>query len=75
MVNGEAGVQWTDCPVGGVCLCGRLVPLTDYEDNSLIEYATVFPEAGSANSAVRLETERLEELTNAQWLDVTTQLV
>ncbi|MCG0520692.1 YbaK/EbsC family protein, partial [Klebsiella pneumoniae] len=42
---------------------------------SLREYDTVLPAAGSANSAVRLTPVRLAELTNAQWLDVTTQPV
>jgi prolyl-tRNA editing enzyme YbaK/EbsC (Cys-tRNA(Pro) deacylase) len=30
----------------------------------------VVPAAGSTNSAVRISTERLAELTNATWVDV-----
>ena len=75
MLNAEEVVHFTGHPVGGVCPFGLPVPLTVYADHSLREYDTVLPAAGSANSAVRLTPERLAELTNAQWLDVTTQPV
>ena len=75
MLNAEEVVHFTGHPIGGVCPFGLPVPLTVYADHSLREYDTVLPAAGSANSAVRLTPVRLAELTNAQWLDVTTQPV
>jgi prolyl-tRNA editing enzyme YbaK/EbsC (Cys-tRNA(Pro) deacylase) len=37
---------------------------------SLKQFDEVVPAAGSTNSAVRIPTERLAEITRAEWVDV-----
>jgi len=44
-----------------------------YCDISLRAFEEVFPAAGAPNAAVRIGTERLAEVTRAQWVDVTQQ--
>jgi prolyl-tRNA editing enzyme YbaK/EbsC (Cys-tRNA(Pro) deacylase) len=41
-----------------------------YCDVSLRQFDEVVPAAGSTNSAVRISTERLADLTKAIWVDV-----
>lgn len=61
----------TGHPVGGVCPFGLAQPLEVYCDISLRAFAEVFPAAGAPNAAVRIGTERLAEVTQAKWVDVT----
>ena len=60
----------TSHPVGGVCPFGLPTPLPIYCDVSLRRFNEVVPAAGSTNSAVRIETDRLAVITNAEWVDV-----
>ncbi len=41
-----------------------------YLDVSLKKFDTVFPAAGSQNTAVKLTPEEIKELTSAEWVDV-----
>lgn len=70
MLGPEEVVEVTSYPVGGVCPFGlpRILPI--YCDVSLRRFDEVVPAAGSTNSAVRISTERLAELTGAIWVDV-----
>ncbi|KRB51287.1 cys-tRNA(pro)/cys-tRNA(cys) deacylase [Rhizobium sp. Root708] len=70
MLQAEEVVAVTSHPVGGVCPFGLPTPLPVYCDVSLRRFDVVVPAAGSTNSAVRIATERLAELTNATWVDV-----
>jgi prolyl-tRNA editing enzyme YbaK/EbsC (Cys-tRNA(Pro) deacylase) len=70
MLGAEEVVEVTSHPVGGVCPFGLPTPLPIYCDVSLRRFEVVVPAAGSTNSAVRISTERLAELTNATWVDV-----
>ncbi|MBY5813938.1 YbaK/EbsC family protein [Rhizobium leguminosarum] len=70
MLDAEEVVAVTSHPVGGVCPFGLPSPLPIYCDISLKRFDEVVPAAGSTNSAVRIETERLAELTGASWVDV-----
>lgn len=70
MLDAESVVEKTGHPVGGVCPFGLPSEIAIYCDISLKAYEEVVPAAGSTNSAVRIETNRLAELTNAQWIDV-----
>ncbi|MEF3127402.1 YbaK/EbsC family protein [Rhizobium leguminosarum] len=70
MLDAEEVVAVTSHPVGGVCPFGLPSPLPIYCDISLKRFAEVVPAAGSTNSAVRIETGRLAELTGASWVDV-----
>jgi prolyl-tRNA editing enzyme YbaK/EbsC (Cys-tRNA(Pro) deacylase) len=63
-------VELTGHPVGGVCPFGLPAPMPIFLDTSLRKYDEVVPAAGSVNSAVRISTTRLAELTNGEWVDV-----
>jgi prolyl-tRNA editing enzyme YbaK/EbsC (Cys-tRNA(Pro) deacylase) len=70
MAGAEEVVELTSHPVGGVCPFGLPAALPIYCDISLRAFAEVVPAAGATNAAVRMETERLAELTGAEWVDV-----
>ncbi|MGR9299435.1 YbaK/EbsC family protein (plasmid) [Rhizobium leguminosarum] len=70
MLDAEEVVAVTSHAVGGVCPFGLPSPLPIYCDISLKRFDEVVPAAGSTNSAVRIETGRLAELTGASWVDV-----
>ena len=70
LLNAEEVVAATSHPVGGVCPFGLPSPLRIYCDVSLQQFEEVVPAAGSTNSAVRIATDRLAELTKATWVDV-----
>lgn len=61
----------TGHPVGGVCPFANPDETRVYLDESLRRFETVFPAAGTANSAVELDLEELERLSGALgWVDV-----
>ncbi len=70
MLGGEDVVAITGHPVGGVCPFGLATPLPIYCDVSLKRFAEVVPAAGATNAAVRIDTERMVELTGATWIDI-----
>ncbi|WP_431324407.1 YbaK/EbsC family protein [Rhizobium sp. YTU87027] len=70
MLGPEEVVEVTSHPVGGVCPFGLPTLLPIYCDVSLRRFDEVVPAAGSTNSAVRISTQRLAELTQATWVDV-----
>ena len=57
--------------VGGVCPFGVNEGVPVYLDQSLRRFDTVYPAAGTANSAVELSLEELERVAQAAgWVDV-----
>lgn len=63
----------TGHPVGGVCPFANPDGARIYLDESLKRFATVFPAAGSPNSAVELTIDELDDLSGALgWVDVCT---
>ena len=56
MLSSDEVVTWTGHPV--------------YCDVSLRHYQEVLPAAGAIHSAVRIEPERMAQLTDATWVDV-----
>jgi prolyl-tRNA editing enzyme YbaK/EbsC (Cys-tRNA(Pro) deacylase) len=70
MLGADEVVEVTGHPVGGVCPFGLPSPLRVYCDVSLKLFGEIVPAAGSTNSAVRIATDRLAELTGATWIDV-----
>ncbi len=57
--------------VGGVCPFATNEDVDVYLDVSLKRFTTVFPAAGSGNSAIELTLEELEKYSNAkEWIDV-----
>jgi prolyl-tRNA editing enzyme YbaK/EbsC (Cys-tRNA(Pro) deacylase) len=59
----------TGHPVGGVSPFGLTAPLPVYCDLSLKAFDEVWPAAGSVNSAVRIQPDRLAALVGAEWVD------
>ena len=72
MLPPDQVVAFTGHAVGGVCPFAIENPaVTTYLDVSLRRFATVYPAAGSSNSAIELTPEELEEYSNsAGWVDV-----
>jgi prolyl-tRNA editing enzyme YbaK/EbsC (Cys-tRNA(Pro) deacylase) len=70
MLGPEEAFAVTGHPVGGVCPFGLARPLPIHCDISLRAYETVFPAAGSLNSSVEVEPERLSALIGADWVDL-----
>ena len=57
--------------VGGVCPFGVNEGVKIYLDESLKRFETVFPAAGSSNSAIELTLPELEQFSGAEeWVDV-----
>ena len=61
---------------GGVCPFGICENVEVYLDESLKQFATVYPAAGNDHSAVRLTIPELEQVANAKgWVDVCKEAV
>ena len=58
-------------PMGGVCPFALREGVEVFLDESLKKYEVVYPAAGSANNAVKIETELLAEILEADWINVT----
>ncbi len=70
MLGPEETFALTGHPVGGVCPFGLATPLPVYCDQSLRDFDTVYPAAGSLNSSVKVEPERLAALVAVGWVNV-----
>lgn len=71
MLSAEEAKENTGYAVGGVCPFDNPAGLAVYLDVSLKRFETVFPAAGSANSAVRVSCDELMQTSKAlQWVDV-----
>ena len=71
MLSHEDAERLTGHPVGGVCPFANPEHVTTYLDLSLKRFETVFPAAGSANSAIQLTCEELETYSHAkEWVNV-----
>ena len=67
----EEAVAFTGHAVGGVCPFAVGDAVTVYLDESLRRFDTVFPAAGSSNSAIELTCDELFRFSNARrWVDV-----
>ena len=58
-------------PMGGVCPFALNEGVEVFLDNSLKKYDVVYPAAGSPNNAVRITPDYLQQMLQAEWLDVT----
>ena len=64
--------KYTGHAPGGVCPFAVNEGTKVYLDNSLKAYETVYPAAGSSNSAVKMSIDELEKYSNfIEWIDVT----
>lgn len=72
MLTPDQVVAFTGHAVGGVCPFAIENPaVTVYLDQSLRRFQTVYPAAGSSNSAIELTLPDLEEFSGAKsWVDV-----
>ena len=71
MLTAEDVERLTGHAIGGVCPIGNPTPLTVYLDISMQRFESVFPAAGSGNSAVEMTCEELEKYSGAkEWVDV-----
>lgn len=72
MLTADEVLDFTGHAVGGVCPFGIHSPaVTTYLDVSLRRFDTVYPAAGSSNSAIQLTCDELAEYArSAGWVDV-----
>ncbi len=72
MLTHEEAHELIGHDVGGVCPFALPADVRVYLDVSLKRFATVFPAAGSSNSAVELTCEELERYASnfVEWVDV-----
>ena len=71
MLGHEQVAELTGFPVGGVCPFLAPVGVMVYLDESLKRFVTVFPAAGTPNSAVEVTLPQLEAASRAAgWVDV-----
>ena len=71
MLSADEVLELVGHPVGGVCPFGVNEGVKVYLDVSLKRFETVYPAAGSSNSAIELTIPELEELSGyTAWVDV-----
>ena len=71
MIPFETVEAWTGFAPGGVCPFALKEGARVYLDQSLKKYDTVFPAAGSGNSAIEMTMDQLERFSGYQeWVDV-----
>ena len=71
MLTADEVVERIGHAVGGVCPFAVNEGVEVYLDISMRRFETVYPAAGSSNSAVELSCEELEKFSNAiRWVDV-----
>lgn len=71
MLTPEQAVEMTGHAVGGVCPFANPEGVRTYLDVSMRRFDTVFPAAGSSNSAIQLTCDELAEYSHSQgWVDV-----
>jgi prolyl-tRNA editing enzyme YbaK/EbsC (Cys-tRNA(Pro) deacylase) len=71
MLTPEEAVERIGHAVGGVCPFAVNEGVEVYLDRSMQRFETVFPAAGSSNSAIEMNMEELERYSKAiSWVDV-----
>jgi prolyl-tRNA editing enzyme YbaK/EbsC (Cys-tRNA(Pro) deacylase) len=71
MLSPEEVLELVGHPVGGVCPFGIKEGIPVYLDESMLRFDTVFPAAGSSNSAIELTLDELFKYSKSVgWVDV-----
>lgn len=70
MLGPDETLALTGHPVGGVCPFGLASPLPVYIDVSLRPLGVVYPAAGSLNTSVEVDVQRLFDLVGNRWVDL-----
>ena len=73
MLSPQEAIDLVGHAVGGVCPFAVKENVTVYLDKSLQRFETVFPAAGSSNSAIEMTCDELEKYSSnfVEWVDVT----
>jgi prolyl-tRNA editing enzyme YbaK/EbsC (Cys-tRNA(Pro) deacylase) len=66
MANAEEVREATGYAIGGVCPFGLPEELSVLADDSLLRFEVVFPAAGTPDSMVRMDRDRLFEIARAR---------
>ncbi len=69
-LQGDAVMEQTGHPIGGVCPFALKEGVRVFLDESLKQYDYVYPAAGAPNNAVKITIERLQEVTGGTWVNV-----
>lgn len=72
MISFEEVEEAIGHPVGGVCPFGIKANVEVYLDETIRNFEYVYPAAGDRNYALKIEPSKIQELTNASWVDVCT---
>ena len=70
MLPGDRTEALTGHPIGGVCPFALPAGVRVFLDDSLRRFATVFPAAGSTNTAIEMTCDELETCSGGIWVDV-----
>lgn len=71
MLGHDEAAEYVGHAVGGVCPFAVPADVEVYLDESLRRFQTVFPAAGSSNSAIEMDLEELEKYSRCRkWVDV-----
>ena len=70
MIPGDQVEERIGHAVGGVCPFALPKTVRIFLDESLRRFETVFPAAGSSNSAIEVTPAQLEQYTGGIWVDV-----
>ena len=71
MLSAEQVSEFTGHAIGGVCPFANPEGVKTYLDVSMKRFDTIFPAAGSSNSAIELTCDELEEYSHCLgWIDV-----
>jgi prolyl-tRNA editing enzyme YbaK/EbsC (Cys-tRNA(Pro) deacylase) len=71
MMHGDELMEYVGHPAGGVTPFGVKDGVEIYFDESLHRHDVFYPSAGSIDSAVRVSTEEMENITHpVKWVDV-----
>lgn len=70
MLAHEEALAFTGHAVGGVCPFALPEGINVYLDESMKRFATVFPAAGSAASAIELTPDELKSYSRGEWIDI-----
>ena len=71
MLTHEEAHDWIGHDVGGVCPFANPPGVKTYLDISLRRFQSIFPAAGSSNSAIELTCPELEEYSGSlEWIDI-----
>jgi len=72
MLSPDEALQCTGHAVGGVCPFAVKEGVEIFLDNSLKRFKTVYPAAGSSNSAIEMTPDELEHYSKSkEWVDIT----